>query len=59
MAPITLERGVGYRRSSTAAADRAMCVGFESSCANDTNGDGLVNFADLNNIIGAFNMGCP
>ncbi len=36
-----------------------MCVGFESSCAMDTNGDGQVNFADLNNVISVFNTGCP
>lgn len=39
--------------------DRAFCLGLESDCPNDTNSDGLVNFADLNNIISNFNTTCP
>ena len=44
---------------ATVIPDRALCIGLNSECPNDTNGDGLVNFADLNNIISNFNTSCP
>jgi len=49
----------GSWAGSAVVPDRAFCLGYESGCANDTNGDGLVNFADLNNIISNFNTSCP
>lgn len=38
---------------------RAFCLGFASACPTDTNGDGLINFADLNKVLSAFGTACP
>jgi hypothetical protein len=58
--------GIGYRAThaglwTTASerGDRAFCVGFQSFCEVDTNGDGVINFADLNNIVSIINTACP
>lgn len=40
-------------------ANRAFCVDFRSACAGDLNGDGAVNFADLNAVLSQFNSACP
>jgi hypothetical protein len=44
---------------STVRPDVAFCLHFQSGCAFDTNGDGVLNFADLNNIVSFFNTNCP
>ncbi len=44
---------------ATARPNVAWCAQFQSGCAFDTNGDGVLNFADLNNIISSFNTNCP
>ncbi len=43
----------------TTTHDRAFCVGFASFCEIDTNGDGVINFADLNNVVSFINTVCP
>lgn len=40
-------------------SDRAFCVHFQSGCVGDTNGDGVINFADLNNVVSFINSTCP
>ncbi len=49
----------GYTTNDQLPSDRAMCVGFESACNLDVNGDGMVGFADLNLIVSSFNTQCP
>lgn len=39
--------------------DRAWCMGIVSACAGDANGDGVVDFADLNAVLGAFGQALP
>jgi hypothetical protein len=39
--------------------DRALCVGFVGGCAPDANGDGDIDFADLNLIVSDINSPCP
>ncbi len=46
-------------QNSLARTDVAFCLNYLSSCTTDTNGDGQVNFADLNNVLSVFNTGCP
>ncbi len=48
-----------YTFDNVVTYDLAMCVGLDSNCPFDTNGDGLINFADLNNVIPLINMPCP
>lgn len=44
--------------NSTMGLDR--CIGFEPMpCAADVNGDGALNFADLNEVLSGFNTVCP
>lgn len=38
---------------------RAFSAHLDTSCTNDVNGDGQVNFADLNSVISQFNAACP
>lgn len=45
--------------NATVIPNRAFCPHLVTSCTNDTNGDGLVNFADLNSVISQFNAACP
>lgn len=49
----------GYETANFQPLDLALCVGYLGACPSDTNGDGFVNFADLNNVIAAFNTPCP
>lgn len=49
----------GYENANAHPFDLALCVGYLGSCPSDTNGDGFVNFADLNSVISAFNTPCP
>lgn len=44
---------------ANAAPNMAFCVHFRSNCIADTNGDGVVNFADLNNVVSVINTTCP
>ncbi len=44
---------------STARPNVTFCVSFLSGCNLDTNGDGVINFADLNNVVSFFNTNCP
>lgn len=44
---------------ATARPNFAFCPVYNSACNLDTNGDGQINFADLNNIISSFNTSCP
>ncbi len=44
---------------SSSIPDRALCLAYESSCLTDTNGDGVIDFADLNNILSFINTVCP
>lgn len=49
----------GTWAASPNIGDRAFCIGFRNDCPIDTNGDGVVNFADLNNIVSFINSPCP
>lgn len=49
----------GYVQANQHPYDLAFCLSMRSGCAGDVDGDGLVNFADLNSILGAFNTVCP
>jgi hypothetical protein len=45
---------------AVARPDLAFCVQqLEPPCPFDTNGDGVIDFADLNNIVSVFNTACP
>lgn len=39
--------------------DMAWRLDLTSGCSSDTNGDGVINFADLNNIVSLINSACP
>ncbi len=39
--------------------DLAWCLALDTSCAVDTNGDGVIDFGDLNNVLDAYNSTCP
>lgn len=39
--------------------DVAWCIRQQVDCPFDTNGDGVIDFGDLNNIVTAFNTSCP
>lgn len=43
----------------SAIGDRALCLAYKTSCVVDTNADGVIDFADLNNILSAINTPCP
>lgn len=48
-----------YANAVPILKDFAMCVGLDTTCPYDTNKDGVINFADLNNIIPLLNTACP
>ncbi|MBL0922257.1 MAG: hypothetical protein IBJ10_09040 [Phycisphaerales bacterium] len=39
--------------------DRTWRLAFDETCLVDTNGDGVIDFADLNNILSSMNTVCP
>lgn len=39
--------------------ERSECPPVEDPCPIDTNGDGVIDFADLNEVISLFNQPCP
>lgn len=43
----------------SAIGDRALCLAYRSECVIDTNADGVIDFADLNNILSSINTPCP
>lgn len=49
----------GWGDAASFAFDLAFCIGIESGCDLDVNGDGEVGFGDLNLILSEFNTVCP
>lgn len=45
--------------NATLTPNMSFCVHFHSNCMGDTNGDGVINFADLNNVVSVINSACP
>ncbi len=51
--------GDSYANATAINREMSLCVGFVGDCTFDTNGDGLINFADLNAIVSNINSPCP
>jgi len=45
--------------NSVSGHNRALCLKVGSNCTSDINGDGQINFSDLNAVISQFNADCP